>query len=134
MTKPVYFDYAAATPTDKRVIDTMVSCMSIDGHFANPHAKDHVYGWEAAESVENAREQVASLIGASPLEITFTSGATESNNLAIFGAAKGLAKKGDTRRHIITSKIEHKAILEACELLEEDGYKVTYLTPTKEGI
>ncbi|CCX91981.1 cysteine desulfurase [Succinatimonas sp. CAG:777] len=134
MTKPVYFDYAAATPTDKRVIDTMVSCMSIDGHFANPHAKDHVYGWEAAESVENAREQVASLIGASPLEITFTSGATESNNLAIFGAAKGLAKKGDTRRHIITSKIEHKAILEACEILEEDGYKVTYLTPTKEGI
>lgn len=134
MTKPVYFDYAAATPTDPRVIDVMVKCMSIEGSFANPHAKDHVYGWEAAEAVETARDEVASLIGASPLEITFTSGATESNNLAIFGLAKGLSKKGDKRNHIITSKIEHKAILEACEILQEQGYKVTYLTPNKEGI
>lgn len=134
MTKPVYFDYAAATPTDPRVIDVMVKCMSIEGSFANPHAKDHVYGWEAAEAVETARDEVASLVGASPLEITFTSGATESNNLAIFGLAKGLSKKGDKRNHIITSKIEHKAILEACELLQEQGYKVTYLTPTKEGV
>ena len=76
MNKPAYFDYAAATPTDPRVIEVMVHCLSIDGAFANPHAKDHVYGWEAAEAVENAREQVATLVGCSPLEITFTSGAT----------------------------------------------------------
>ena len=93
MNKPVYFDYAAATPTDPRVIEKMVESLCIDGTFANPHAKDHVYGWEAAEAVENAREQVADLIGASALEITFTSGATESNNLAIFGLAKGLKEK-----------------------------------------
>ena len=134
MSKPVYFDYAAATPTDKRVVEVMVNCMSLEGAFANPHAKDHVYGWQAAEAVENAREEVANLIGASPLEITFTSGATESNNLAIFGLARGLAKKGDRRRHIITSKIEHKAILEACQLLEEEGYNVTYLTPDHSGV
>lgn len=134
MNKPVYFDYAAATPTDPRVIKKMVESLSIDGTFANPHAKDHVYGWEAAEAVENARAQVADLIGASPLEITFTSGATESNNLAIFGLARGLREKGDKRCHIITSKIEHKAILEACEILEKDGYKVTYLTPRNDGV
>ena len=121
MNKPVYFDYAAATPTDKRVIDAMVKCLSIEGTFANPHAKDHVYGWQAAEAVEKAREQVANLIGASPLEITFTSGATESNNLAIFGLAQALKQSGDKRNHIITSKIEHKAILEACEILEKCG-------------
>ena len=134
MNKPVYFDYAAATPTDKRVIDAMVKCLSIEGTFANPHAKDHVYGWQAAEAVEKAREQVANLIGASPLEITFTSGATESNNLAIFGLAQALKQSGDKRNHIITSKIEHKAILEACEILEKQGYKVSYLSPNKEGI
>lgn len=134
MTKPVYFDCAAATPTDERVIEVMIKCLRLGGCFANPHAKDHVYGWEAAEAVEKAREQVASLVGASPLEITFTSGATESNNLAIFGLAYGLKEKGDKRKHIITSKIEHKAILEACELLEKEGFKVTYLDPTKEGV
>jgi len=134
MTKPVYFDYAAATPTDDRVIEAMVGCMRSDGFFANPHAKDHVYGWQAAEAVERARDEVATLIGASPLEITFTSGATESNNLAIFGLAQGLKRQGDKRNHIITSKIEHKAVLEACQLLEEQGYKVTYLTPDKSGI
>lgn len=133
MEKPVYFDYAAATPTDPRVIDVMVSCLKQDGTFANPHAKDHVYGWEAAEAVEKAREEVSSLIGCSPMEVFFTSGATESNNLAIFGLATGLKDSGDTRNHIVTSKIEHKAILEACELLEKQGYKVTYLDPLKTG-
>lgn len=133
MKKPVYLDYAAATPTDPRVIKAMVDCLSIEGTFANPHAKDHVYGWEAAEAVETARSEVAALIGVSPLEITFTSGATESNNLAIFGLARGLREKGDTRRHIITSAIEHKAILEACAELEKEGYKVTYLTPAPDG-
>ena len=134
MIKPVYLDYAAATPTDPRVIEEMVSCLKIDGAFANPHAKDHVYGWEAAEAVETARDRVASLIGVSPLEIVFTSGATEANNLAILGLAQALAQKGDKRRHVITSKIEHKAVLEACERLENMGYKVTYLTPRQDGI
>ena len=132
--RPVYLDYAAATPTDPQVIEEMVSCMRQDGAFANPHAKDHVYGWEAAEAVEKARDRVASLIGASPLEIYFTSGATEANNLAILGLAQALAEKGDSRRTLITSKIEHKAVLEACELLQERGYKVIYLTPHEDGI
>ena len=133
MNKPIYLDYAAATPTDPRVIDVMVKCLTKDGYFANPHAKDHVYGWEACEIMENARSQVAELVGCSPLEITFTSGATESNNLAIFGLAKYLLSQGDRRRHIITTKIEHKAVLEACEELERQGYKVTYLTPHRDG-
>lgn len=132
--RPVYLDYAAATPTDPRVIEEMISCLRGDGAFANPHAKDHVYGWEAAEAVETARDRVASLIGATPLEIFFTSGATEANNLAILGLAQALAKKGDKRRTLITSKIEHKAVLEACELLQEQGYNVIYLTPHKDGI
>lgn len=132
--RPVYLDYAAATPTDPRVIAAMQHCLSIEGCFANPHAKDHVYGWEAAEAVECARSQVAELIGVSPLEIIFTSGATESNNLALLGLAEALKKQGDRRRGVITSKIEHKAILEACSLLEEQGYSVTYLTPRADGI
>ena len=134
MNRPVYFDYAAATPTDSRVIEAMVACMSADGCFGNPHAKDHVYGWEAMEAVENARAQVASLVGASPLEIFFTSGATESNNLSIFGLSAGLRERGDRRNHIITSLIEHKAILESCEQLEKQGYRVTYLKPDRSGI
>ncbi len=133
MNRPIYLDYAAATPTDNRVIDAMVKCLTQNGTFANPHAKDHVYGWEAAEACETARAQVASLVGCSPLEITFTSGATESNNLAIMGLAFALHKQGDKRRHIITTKIEHKAVLEACEVLQERGYKVTYLTTHKDG-
>ncbi len=133
MQKPVYFDYAAATPTDTRVIEAMVACLRADGCFANPHAKDHVYGWQAAEAVERARAQIADLIGVSPLEIYFTSGATESNNLAIFGLARGLRKNGDTRKHLITSLIEHKAVLEACDLLLEDGYEVTFLKPDSAG-
>ena len=134
MNRPVYLDYAAATPTDPRVIEEMVHCLKGDGAFANPHAKDHVYGWEAAEAVETARDRVASLIGVSPLEIVFTSGATEANNLAIFGLAQALKAKGDRRRRVITSKIEHKAVLEACERLESLGYEVTYLTPHRDGI
>ncbi len=131
--RPVYLDYAAATPTDPRVIKVMTACLSIEGTFGNPHAKDHVYGWEAAEAVEKAREQVASLVGASPLEIIFTSGATESNNIAILGLYRALKRGGDRRRHIITSKIEHKAVLEACGLLAEDGCSVTFLDPQSDG-
>ena len=129
----VYLDYAAATPVDPRVIDAMVSCLKLNGTFANPSSKDHAYGWQAAEAVENARGQIADLIGCSPLEIIFTSGATESNNLAIFGLSKALRQQGDPRRSIVTSKIEHKAVLEACAMLEEQGYQVTYLDPRPDG-
>ena len=102
MNRPVYMDYAAATPLDPRVVKVMIDCLTLEGSFANPSSKDHVFGWEAAEAVENAREQVANLVGCSPLEITFTSGATESNNLAVIGLARGLRHKGDPRRHIVT--------------------------------
>ena len=131
--RPAYLDYAAATPCDPRVIKEMVSCLEIGGAFANPHSKDHAYGWEAAEKVEEARARVASLVGASPLEITFTSGATEANNLAILGLAKALRLQGDKRRRVITSQIEHKAVLEACDELEQEGYEVVRLRPQRDG-
>ncbi|MGN0908912.1 MAG: cysteine desulfurase family protein, partial [Succinivibrio sp.] len=131
--RPVYLDYAAATPCDPRVIREMVRCLEIGGAFANPHSKDHAYGWEAAEAVEEARARVASLVGASPLEIIFTSGATEANNLAILGLARALALRGDRRRRVITSQIEHKAVLEACDELEQEGYEVTRLQPQRDG-
>ena len=134
MNRPVYMDYAAATPLDPRVVKVMVDCLTLEGSFANPSSKDHVFGWEAAEAVENAREQVANLVGCSPLEITFTSGATESNNLAVIGLARGLRHKGDLRRHIVTSMVEHKAVLEGCEYLEKyEGYKVSYIKPHQDG-
>ena len=134
MNRPVYMDYAAATPLDPRVVKVMVDCLTLEGSFANPSSKDHVFGWEAAEVVENAREQVANLVGCSPLEITFTSGATESNNLAVIGLARGLRHKGDPRRHIVTSMVEHKAVLEGCEYLEKyEGYKVSYIKPHQDG-
>lgn len=130
---PVYLDYAAATPVDGRVIKEMISCLSLEGTFANSAARDHVYGWQAADKVETARGQVAELVGASPLEITFTSGATESSNLAILGLARALKEQGDPRRHLITSLIEHKAVLECCRYLESHGYRVTWLTPLPDG-
>lgn len=134
MNRPVYMDYAAATPLDPRVVKAMVACLLVEGTFANPSSKDHVYGWEAADVVENAREQVADLVGCSPLEITFTSGATESNNLAVIGLARGLRHQGDPRRHIVTSMVEHKAVLEGCEYLEKyEGYKVSYIKPRHDG-
>ena len=134
MNRPVYMDYAAATPLDPRVVKVMVDCLTLEGSFANPSSKDHVFGWEAAEVVENAREQVANLVGCSPLEITFTSGATESNNLAVIGLARGLRHKGDPRRHIVTSMVEHKAVLEGCEYLEKyEGYTVSYIKPHQDG-
>ena len=134
MNRPVYMDYAAATPLDPRVVKVMIDCLTLEGSFANPSSKDHVFGWEAAEAVENAREQVANLVGCSPLEITFTSGATESNNLAVIGLARGLRHKGDPRRHIVTSMVEHKAVLEGCEYLEKyEGYKVSYIKPHQDG-
>ena len=134
MNRPVYMDYAAATPLDPRVVKVMMDCLTLEGSFANPSSKDHVFGWEAAEAVENAREQVANLVGCSPLEITFTSGATESNNLAVIGLARGLRHKEDPRRHIVTSMVEHKAVLEGCEYLEKyEGYTVFYIKPHQDG-
>ena len=127
--KQLYFDYAATTPLDPHVIEKMVSCLKED--FGNPASRTHAYGWVAEKLVENAREQVAALINADPREIIWTSGATESDNLAIKGAAQFYQRKG---KHIITSKIEHKAVLDACRQLEREGFEVTYLEPEKDGI
>ncbi|WP_020408508.1 IscS subfamily cysteine desulfurase [Hahella ganghwensis] len=129
--KPVYLDYAATTPVDPAVAEVMVGCLTMDGVFANPASRSHVYGWRAEEVVERARRQVADLLGADPREVVWTSGATEANNLAIKGVAGRYADKG---RHIITSSIEHKAVLDPCAFLEEQGYEVTYLKPDSDGL
>ena len=131
MQKPIYFDYLATTPVDPRVVEKMVHCLSIEGNFGNPASRSHFYGWKAEEAVENARQQVADLIKADPREIVWTSGATESDNLAIKGAAHFYAKKG---KHIVTSKIEHKAVLDTCRQLEREGFDVTYLDPGSNGL
>ncbi|GGI75749.1 IscS subfamily cysteine desulfurase [Shewanella gelidii] len=131
MKLPIYLDYAATTPVDPRVADKMVKFMTMDGVFGNPASRSHRYGWQAEEAVDVARNQVAELINADPREIVFTSGATESNNLAIKGVAHFYHKKG---KHIITSKTEHKAVLDTCRQLEREGYEVTYLEPAANGI
>jgi cysteine desulfurase len=128
MPAPIYLDYAATTPVDQRVIERMVAHMSADADFGNPASRSHAYGWQAEESVEAARVQVAEAINADPREIIWTSGATESDNLALKGAAFGSA-----RRHIITSSIEHKAVLDCCGFLEQQGLEVTYLAPDAWG-
>jgi cysteine desulfurase len=126
MKRPIYLDYSATTPTDPRVAEKMVACLTPDGNFGNPASRSHVYGWQAEEAVENARRQVADLVNADPREIVWTSGATESDNLAIKGAAHFYQSKG---KHIVTSKIEHKAVLDTCRQLEREGFEVTYLDP-----
>ena len=131
MKQPIYLDYAATTPVDPRVAEKMMACLTLDGNFANPASRSHLYGWKAEEAVEMARRQVADLVGADPRELVWTSGATESDNLAIKGVAHALAEQG---RHIITSKIEHKAVLDSCHQLEREGFEVTYLQPGAEGI
>ncbi len=131
MQKPIYFDYLATTPCDPRVVEKMVHCLSIEGNFGNPASRSHLYGWKAEEAVENGRRQIADLIHADPREIVWTSGATESDNLAIKGVAHFYVKKG---KHIVTSKIEHKAVLDTCRQLEREGYEVTYLDPSPEGL
>ncbi len=131
MHKPIYFDYLATTPVDPRVVEKMIHCLSIEGNFGNPASRSHLYGWKAEEAVENARRQVADLIKADPREIVWTSGATESDNLAIKGVAHFYGKKG---RHIVTSKIEHKAVLDTCRHLEREGFEVTYLDPDPKGL
>ena len=131
MEKPIYFDYLATTPVDPRVVEKMVHCLSIEGNFGNPASRSHLYGWKAEEAVENGRRQVADLINADPREIVWTSGATESDNLAIKGVAHFYVKKG---KHIVTSKIEHKAVLDTCRQLEREGFTVTYLEPGSNGL
>ncbi|PLR34825.1 IscS subfamily cysteine desulfurase [Chimaeribacter coloradensis] len=131
MKLPIYLDYAATTPVDPRVAEKMMQCLTLDGTFGNPASRSHRYGWQAEEAVDVARNNVADLIGADPREIVFTSGATESNNLAIKGAAHANREKG---RHIITSMTEHKAVLDTCKQLEQEGFDVTYLTPQPDGL
>lgn len=128
--KPLYLDYAATTPVDARVVEKMLGYLGIDGIFGNPASSSHGYGQAAEAAVNQARAQVAALIGASPKEIIWTSGATESNNLAIKGTALQLRKKG---KHIITAKTEHKAVLDTCAFLVREGYEVTYLDPDENG-
>ncbi|MBY4678871.1 IscS subfamily cysteine desulfurase [Marinobacterium arenosum] len=131
MKTPIYLDYSATTPVDPRVADKMVACLTLEGNFGNPASRSHLFGWKAEEAVEEARRQVADLINADPREIVWTSGATESDNLAIKGVAHFYQKKG---KHIITSKIEHKAVLDTCRQLEREGFEVTYLDPTPAGL
>ena len=126
MKRQIYLDYSATTPVDERVAARMMECLTFDGNFGNPASRSHSYGWMAEEAVETARQQVAELVNADPREIVWTSGATESNNLAIKGAAHFYHSKG---KHIITSKIEHKAVLDTCRQLEREGFEVTYLDP-----
>lgn len=132
---PVYLDHAATTPCDPRVVEAMVPFFT--EKFGNPGSRNHRFGWEAEEGVETARERCAALIGAQPKEIVFTSGSTEGNNLAIKGAAEMYARKPEGqegRGHIITSTIEHKAVLDPCKRLQKRGFDVTYLEPPRDGI
>lgn len=128
MNLPIYLDYAATTPVDPRVAHKMSSCLLVEGVFGNPASRSHVYGWQAEEAVEAARAQVAACLNADIREIVWTSGATESDNLAIKGVAYGASK-----RHIVTSHIEHKAVLDTCQFLAAEGFEVTYLTPDAHG-
>jgi len=131
MMLPIYLDYSATTPVDPRVAQKMCECLTIDGNFGNPASRSHVFGWRAEEAVENARRQVAELVNADPREIVWTSGATESDNLAIKGVAHFYASKG---KHIVTSKIEHKAVLDTTRQLEREGFEVTYIEPGEDGL
>ncbi|MEN9502965.1 MAG: hypothetical protein RI964_2250 [Pseudomonadota bacterium] len=128
---PIYFDYAATTPVDPRVAEKMMQYLTPTGMFGNPASRSHLFGWQADAAVEAAREDVAALINADPKEIVWTSGATESDNLAIKGAAHFNERKG---KHIITCKTEHKAVLDTCRQLEREGFEVTYLDPESTGL
>jgi cysteine desulfurase len=128
---PIYMDYSATTPVDERVAEKMCTYLTRQGQFGNPASRSHAFGWQAEEAVDQARGHVAALINADPREIIWTSGATESDNLAIKGAAHFYKKGG---KHIITLKTEHKAVLDSCRQLEREGYEVTYLDPESNGI
>ncbi|SPY52952.1 putative pyridoxal-phosphate dependent enzyme [Pseudomonas aeruginosa] len=127
---PLYFDYAATTPVDERVIRAMVECLGYQACFGNPASNSHAYGRQARRAVERAREQVAALVGASAGQIVWTSGATESNNLALKGVAQALDAPG----HLITSRLEHKAVLDTVQQLADDGWSVTWLAPGTDGL
>ena len=128
---PIYLDYSATTPIDQRVAARMAEYLTIEGNYGNPASRSHEFGWNAEKAVDLARQQVADLINADPREIVWTSGATESDNLAIKGAAHFYRKKGN---HIITLKTEHKAVLDTCRQLEREGFEVTYLDPEENGL
>lgn len=127
---PLYFDYASTTPVDPAVAEQMMSCLTMDGRFGNPASRSHRYGWIAEEAVDVARNQIASLVNCDPREIVFTSGATESDNLAIKGVVEA-SDKSD--KHIITVCTEHKAVLDTCDYLAQQGVAVTYLKPDEQG-
>ena len=131
MQQPIYLDYLATTPVDPRVAEKMQQCLTIEGNFGNPASRSHVYGWRAEAAVENARAQVADLIGADPREIVWTSGATEADNLALKGVAHLHRDRG---RHIVTSSIEHKAVLDTCGQLQREGFEVTFVAPAPNGL
>ncbi len=131
MKLPIYLDYAATTPVDPRVAERMMKFLTPDGEFGNPASRSHAFGWKADEAVDRARHDVAALINADPKEIVWTSGATESDNLAIKGVAHFNQKKG---RHLITCRTEHKAVLDTCRQLEREGFEVTYLDPEPNGL
>ncbi|MCU7881742.1 MAG: IscS subfamily cysteine desulfurase [Candidatus Thiodiazotropha sp. (ex Lucinoma aequizonata)] len=131
MKLPIYMDYSATTPVDPRVAELMCRYLTPDGDFGNAASRSHAFGWTASDAIRVARQQIADLVNADPKEIVLTSGATESDNLAIKGVADFYAKKG---RHIVTCKTEHKAVLDTCRQLERDGYEVTYLDPEPSGL
>jgi cysteine desulfurase len=131
LSTPIYLDYAATTPVDPAVAQAMAKCLTLDGNFGNPASRSYRFGWMAEEAVDVARNQVSDALNCDPREIVLTSGATESNNLAIKGVAEGYAEKG---KHIITVNTEHKAVLDTCEYLEGQGFEVTYLAVQQDGL
>ena len=131
MLTPTYMDYSSTTPVDQRVAKKMAKYLTMEGDFGNAASRSHYYGWQAEKAVDEARTQVADLVGADPREIVWTSGATESNNLAIKGIAHFYEKRG---KHVITLKTEHKAVLDTCRQLEREGFEVTYLDPLPNGL
>lgn len=142
MPMPLYLDYAATTPVDPAVAKRMAECLMLEGNFGNPASRSHFFGWRAEEAVEEARNQVAALLRADPREIVWTSGATESNNLAIKGLAEARRQQGGQTqgrnqaqgRHIVTSLTEHKAVVDVCRYLEQQGFEVTWLRPGADGL
>ena len=131
MLTPTYMDYSSTTPVDARVAKKMAKYLTMEGDFGNAASRSHYFGWQAEKAVDEARSQVADLVGSDPREIVWTSGATESNNLALKGIAHFYQKRG---KHIITLKTEHKAVLDTCRQLEREGFEVTYLDPLPNGL
>ena len=128
-TRPIYLDMQATTPTDPRVVDAMLPYLT--GLYGNPHSRTHAYGWETEKGTDEARAHIATLIGADPKEITFTSGATESNNMSIKGVARFYKAR---KRHLITTQTEHKCVLDSCRHLQDEGFEVTYLPVGSNGL